>query len=205
MFQVGDTVEIVETPQKYVGYDFSGKTGIIEKVYPNNYGLAIEGYYSIQSDKGYFYFKANEIKPVNKQEESEMATNTTSVVELWKKRNFERIDREAKDKLMNNLATDDYAHNLILHMNELKEAGFKVEMPESIYEKTSNETRQMKAIILMQAEEEKLQVKKIVEEINALLEVCDGSPEREMEILCSYRIIEYPFGRMTVGGNICEK
>lgn len=28
---------------------------------------------------------------------------------------------------------------------------------------------------------------------------------KEMEILCSYRVVEYPFGRMTVGGNACGK
>jgi hypothetical protein len=28
---------------------------------------------------------------------------------------------------------------------------------------------------------------------------------KEMEILCSYRVVEYPFGRMTVGGSTCGK
>lgn len=210
MFQIGNAAQVIKMPHKYEEYDILGKTGIIVKTYPDSYGLAIKGYHNIQSSEGYFYFKENEIiKPfivtINKQEESEMATNITSVVELWKKRNFERIDQETEDKLMENLAADDYAHSLILHMNELKDEGFKIEMPENIYDRVSGGTRVMKTIILTQAEEKKVQVNRTVEEINALLEMCDGNPEKEMEILCSYKIIEYPFGRMTVGGNICGK
>lgn len=210
MFQIGNVAQVIKVPHKYEEYDILGKTGIIVKAYSDNYGLAIKGYHNTQSSEGYFYFKENEIiklfiATINKQGESEMATNTTSIVELWKKRSFERIDQETEDKLMELLSTDDYTHSLILHMNELKDAGFEVEMPENIYDKASNDTREMRTIILTQAEEKKVQANRTVEEINALLEVCDGDPEREMEILCSYRIIEYPFGRMTVGGSNCGK
>ncbi len=210
MFQIGNAAQVIKVPHKYEEYDILGKTGIIVKTYSDNYGLAIKGYHNIQSSEGYFYFKGNEIiKPftvtINKQEESEMATNTTSIVELWKKRSFERIDQETEDKLMELLSTDDYTHSLILHMNELKDAGFKIEIPGNIYDIASDYTRAKRAIILTQAEEKKVQVNRTEEEINALLEVCDGSPEKEMEILCSYSIIEYPFGRLTIGGNDCGK
>lgn len=134
-----------------------------------------------------------------------MAINTMSVLELWKKRNFERIDQEAKNKLIDVLTTDNYTHDLIIYMNKLRDEGFKVEMPGNIYVRISDENREKKELILKQAENEKKQINRTIEEINALLKVCNGDSEKEMEILCSYRIVEYPFGRMVVGGSICGR
>lgn len=134
-----------------------------------------------------------------------MAINTMSVLELWKKRNFERIDQEAKNKLIDVLTTDNYTHDLIVYMNKLRDEGFKVEMPGNIYVRISDENREKKELILKQAENEKKQINRTIEEINALLKVCNGDSEKEMEILCSYRIVEYPFGRMVVGGSICGR
>ena len=55
-----------------------------------------------------------------------------SIIELWEKRSIEKIDKEAEIKLMELLAEDEYTHDLILHMNDLKDAGFKVEIPNNI-------------------------------------------------------------------------
>ena len=128
-----------------------------------------------------------------------------SIIELWEKRSIEKIDKETEIKLMELLAEDGYTHDLILHMNDLTDAGFKVEMPNNIYDMTSDYTRGMRAITLNSAEEKKAEIKKVAEEIGVLLEMCKGDVVKEMEILCSYRVVEYPFGRMTVGGSICGK
>ena len=85
-------------------------------------------------------------------------------------------------------------------MNDLKDAGFKVEIPNNIYDMTSDYTRGMRTITLSSAEEKKAKIKKAVEEIGVLLEMCKGDIEKEMEILCSYGIVEYPFGRMVIRG-----
>lgn len=123
-----------------------------------------------------------------------------SIIELWEKRSIERIDKEAEIKLMELLAEDEYTHDLILHMNDLKDAGFKVEIPNNIYDMTSDYTRGMRTITLSSAEEKKAKIKKAVEEIGVLLEMCKGDIEKEMEILCSYGIVEYSFGRMVIRG-----
>ena len=128
-----------------------------------------------------------------------------SIIELWEKRSIEKIDKETEIKLMELLAEDEYTHDLILHMNDLKDAGFKVEIPNNIYDMTSDYTRGMRTITLSSAEEKKAKIKKAVEEIGVLLEMCKGDVVKEMEILCSYRVVEYPFGRMTVGGSTCGK
>lgn len=70
---------------------------------------------------------------------------------------------------------------------------------------TSDYTRGMRTITLSSAEEKKVEIKKVAEEVSVLLEMCKGDVVKEMEILCSYRVVEYPFGRMTVGGNACGK
>ena len=44
----------------------------------------------------------------------------------------------------------------------------------------------MRNIILSSAEEKKANIKKVVEEIGVLLEMCKGDVVKEMEILCSY-------------------
>lgn len=131
--------------------------------------------------------------------------NNMSIIELWEKRSIEKIDKETEIKLMELLTEDGYTHDLILHMNDLKDAGFKVEIPNNIYDMTSDYTRGMRTITLSSAEEKKAKIKKVVEEIGVLLEMCKGDVVKEMEILCSYGIVEYPFGRMTVGGNACGK
>ena len=117
-----------------------------------------------------------------------------SIIELWEKRSIEKIDKEAEIKLMELLAEDEYTHDLILHMNDLKDAGFKVEIPNNIYDMTSDYTRGMRTITLSSAEEKKVEIKKVAEEIGVLLEMCKGDVVKEMEILCSYRVVEYPFG-----------
>lgn len=83
-----------------------------------------------------------------------------SIIELWEKRSIEKIDKEAEIKLMELLAEDEYTHDLILHMNDLKDAGFKVEIPNNIYDMTSDYTRGMRTITLSSAEEKKLKLKK---------------------------------------------
>ena len=58
------------------------------------------------------------------------------------------------------LAEDEYTHDLILHMNDLKDAGFKVEIPNNIYDMTSDYTRGLITITLSSAEAIKLKLKK---------------------------------------------
>lgn len=199
MFQVGDIVQVIIVPKKYKQYDIAGATGVVKTVYSNNIRIHISSYYNEESEEGDFYFKENELNNFTRKE------NDMSIIELWEKRSIEKIDKEAEIKLMELLAEDEYTHDLILHMNDLKDARFKVEMPNNIYDMTSDYTRGMRTIILSSAEEKKANIKKVVEEIGVLLEMCKGDVVKEMEILCSYGIVEYPFGRMTVGGNACGK
>ena len=199
MFQVGDIVQVITVPKKYKQYDIEGAMGTVKTVYSNNIRIHIPSYYNEESEEGDFYFKENELDSLRRKE------NNMSIVELWEKRSIEKIDKETEIKLMELLAEDGYTHDLILHMNDLKDAGFKVEIPNNIYDMTSDYTRGMRTITLSSAEEKKARIKKVVEEITVLLEMCKGDTEKEMEILCSYGIVEYPFGRMTVGGNTCGK
>lgn len=60
----------------------------------------------------------------------------------------------------NEESEEEYTHDLILHMNDLKDAGFKVEIPNNIYDMTSDYTRGMRTITLSSAEEKKLKLKK---------------------------------------------
>lgn len=76
------------------------------------------------------------------------------------KRSIEKIDKETEIKLMELLTEDGYTHDLILHMNDLKDAGFKVEIPNNIYDMTSDYTRGMRTITLSSAEEKKQKLKK---------------------------------------------
>lgn len=78
-------------------------------------------------------------------------------------------------------------------MNDLKDAGFKVEIPNNIYDMTSDYTRGMRTITLSSAEEKKVEIKKVAEEVGVLLECDKGDVVKEMEILCSYRVVEYPW------------
>lgn len=199
MFQVGDIVQVIIVPKKYKQYDITGAAGIVKTVYSNNIRIHISSYYNEKSEEGDFYFKENELGNFARKE------NDMSIIELWEKRSIEKIDKETEIKLMELLAEDEYTHDLILHMNDLKDDRFKVEMPNNIYDMTSDYTRGMRTIILSSAEEKKANIKKVVEEIGVLLEMCKGDVVKEMEILCSYGIVEYPFGRMTVGGNACGK
>lgn len=199
MFQVGDIVQVIIVPKKYKQYDIAGATGIVKIVYSNNIRIHISNYYNEESKEGDFYFKENELDNFTRKE------NDMSIIELWEKRSIEKIDKEAEIKLMELLAEDEYTHDLILHMNDLKDAGFKVEIPTNIYDMTSDYTRGMRTITLNSAEEKKAEIKKVVEEVGILLEICKGDVVKEMEILCSYGIVEYPFGRMTVGGDIYGK
>lgn len=199
MFQVGDIAQVIIVPKKYKQYDIAGATGVVKTVYSNNIRIHISSYYNEESEEGDFYFKENELNNFTRKE------NDMSIIELWEKRSIEKIDKEAEIKLMELLAEDEYTHDLILHMNDLKDAGFKVEIPNNIYDMTSDYTRGMRTITLSSAEEKKVEIKKVAEEIGVLLEMCKGDVVKEMEILCSYRVVEYPFGRMTVGGSTCGK
>lgn len=194
MFQVGDIVQVIIVPKKYKQYDIAGATGIVKIVYSNNIRIHISNYYNEESKEGDFYFKENELDNFTRKE------NDMSIIELWEKRSIEKIDKEAEIKLMELLAEDEYTHDLILHMNDLKDAGFKVEIPTNIYDMTSDYTRGMRTITLNSAEEKKAEIKKVVEEVGILLEICKGDVVKEMEILCSYGIVEYPFGRMVIRG-----
>lgn len=199
MFQVGEQVQVTIVPKKYKQYDIAGAMGTVKTVYSNNIRIHIPSYYNEESEEGDFYFKENELDSLRRKE------NSMSIIELWEKRSIEKIDKETEIKLMELLAEDGYTHDLILHMNDLKDAGFKVEMPNNIYDMTSDYTRGMRTITLSSAEEKKAEIKKVAEEIGVLLEMCKGDVVKEMEILCSYRVVEYPFGRIIVGGNACEK
>ena len=199
MFQVGEQVQVTIVPKKYKQYDIAGAMGTVKTIYSNNIRIHIPSYYNEESEEGDFYFKENELDSLRRKE------NSMSIIELWEKRSIEKIDKEAEIKLMELLAEDGYTHDLILHMNDLKDAGFKVEMPNNIYDMTSDYTRGMRTITLSSAEEKKAEIKKVAEEIGVLLEMCKGDVVKEMEILCSYRVVEYPFGRIIVGGNACEK
>lgn len=194
MFQVGEQVQVIIVPKKYKQYDIEGAMGTVKTVYSNNIRIHIPSYYNEESEEGDFYFKENELDSLRRKE------NNMSIVELWEKRSIEKIDKETEIKLMELLAEDEYTHDLILHMNDLKDAGFKVEIPNNIYDMTSDYTRGMRTITLSSAEEKKAEIKKVVEEVGILLEICKGDVVKEMEILCSYGIVEYPFGRMVIRG-----
>lgn len=199
MFQVGDIVQVITVPKKYMEYDIAGAIGVVKAFCSSNIRIHIPSYYNKESRKGDFYFEENELDYFTRKE------NNMSIIELWEKRSIEKIDKETEIKLMELLAEDEYSHDLILHMNQLKAEGFDVKMPDTIYDKTSDYTREMRAITLSSAEEKKAEIKKVAEEIGVLLEMCKGDVVKEMEILCSYRVVEYPFGRIIVGGNVCEK
>ena len=199
MFQVGEQVQVTIVPKKYKQYDIAGAMGTVKTIYSNNIRIHIPSYYNEESEEGDFYFKENELDSLRRKE------NSMSIIELWEKRSIEKIDKEAEIKLMELLAEDGNTHDLILHMNDLNDAGFKVEIPNNIYDMTSDYTRGMRTITLSSAEEKKAEIKKVAEEIGVLLEMCKGDVVKEMEILCSYRVVEYPFGRIIVGGNACEK
>lgn len=162
MFQVGDIVQVIIVPKKYKQYDITGATGIVKTVYSNNIRIHISSYYNEKSEEGDFYFKENELDNFARKE------NDMSIIELWEKRSIEKIDKETEIKLMELLAEDEYTHDLILHMNDLKDARFKVEMPNNIYDMTSDYTRGMRTITLSSAEEKKAKIKKVVEEIGAI-------------------------------------
>lgn len=138
MFQVGDIVQVIIVPKKYKQYDIAGATGVVKTVYSNNIRIHISSYYNEESEEGDFYFKENELNNFTRKE------NDMSIIELWEKRSIEKIDKEAEIKLMELLAEDEYTHDLILHMNDLKDAGFKVEIPNNIYDMTSDYTRGMR-------------------------------------------------------------
>ena len=131
MFQVGDIVQVIIVPKKYKQYDITGATGIVKTVYSNNIRIHISSYYNEKSEEGDFYFKENELGNFARKE------NDMSIIELWEKRSIEKIDKETEIKLMELLAEDEYTHDLILHMNDLKDARFIVEMPNNIYDRKS--------------------------------------------------------------------
>lgn len=167
MFQVGDIVQVIIVPKKYKQYDITGATGIVKTVYSNNIRIHISSYYNEKSEEGDFYFKENELDNFTRKE------NDMSIIELWEKRSIEKIDKEAEIKLMELLAEDEYTHDLILHMNDLKDAGFKVEIPNNIYDMTSDYTRGMRTITLSSAEEKKVEIKKVAEEVGFTYAVLD--------------------------------
>ena len=199
MFKIGDIVQVITVPKKYKQYDIAGATGIVKTVYSNNIRIHISSYYNEESEEGDFYFKENELDNFTRKE------NNMSIIKLWEKRSVEKIDKETEIKLMELLAEDGYTHDLILHMNDLKDAGFKVEMPNNIYDMTSDYTRGMRAITLSSAEEKKAEIKKVAEEIGVLLEMCKGDVVKEMEILCSYGIVSTHLGEWLLGGSDCGK
>lgn len=208
MFQVGSKVFVISVPQKYQCCNLLHLSGTIKGICGNGrVAVEVPGKHNEKSSFGYFYLEEENLSNILQTEQEEVKTvgNSTSVVKLWEKRSIEKIDKEAEIKLMELLAEDEYTHDLILHMNDLKDAGFKVEIPNNIYDMTSDYTRGMRTITLSSAEEKKVEIKKVAEEVGVLLEMCKGDVVKEMEILCSYGIVEYPFGRMTVGGSTCGK
>lgn len=208
MFQVGSKVFIISVPQKYQCCNLLHLSGTIKGICGNGrVAVEVPGKHNEKSRFGYFYLEEENLSNILQTEQEEVKTvgNSTSVVKLWEKRSIEKIDKETEIKLMELLAEDEYTHDLILHMNDLKDAGFKVEIPNNIYDMTSDYTRGMRTITLSSAEEKKVEIKKVAEEVGVLLEMCKGDVVKEMEILCSYRVVEYPFGRMTVGGSTCGK
>lgn len=208
MFQVGSKVFIISVPPKYQCCNLLHLSGTIKGICGNGrVAVEVPGKHNEKSSFGYFYLEEENLSNILQTEQEEVKTvgNSTSVVKLWEKRSIERINKETEIKLMELLAEDEYTHDLILHMNDLKDAGFKVEIPNNIYDMTSNYTRGMRTITLDSAEEKKAEIKKIAEEIDVLLELCRGDATKEMEILCSYGIVEYPFGKMIIGGDIYGK
>ena len=138
------------------------------------------------------------------REEVKTMSNSTSVVKLWKKRSLEKIEKETNEKLLNILNSDTNTHELIACMKRLTDEGYKVEMP-NVFDKASENSKKMRDKLLKDNEDDKAQINRKVEEVEALLEICGNDSTKQMEILCSYGIIEYPFGRMIVGGCVCDK
>ena len=131
-------------------------------------------------------------------------SSSTPVVRLWKKRSLEKIENEMNEKLLEILNSDVNTHELIVCMKRLTDEGYRVEMP-NIFDRATENSKEMRDRLLKDAEDDRNRINRKVEEVEALLEVCEGNSTKEMEILCSYGIIEYPFGRMIVGGCVCDK
>lgn len=148
--------------------------------------------------------KLNPVEAISVREEVKTVSNSTSVVRLWKKRSLEKIEKEINEKLLEILNSDTNTHELIACMKRLTDEGYKVEMPD-VFDKASENSKKMRDKLLKEHEDDKNQINRKAEEIKALLEACGNDPTKEMEVLCSYGIVEYPFGRMTVGGSICGK
>ena len=89
-------------------------------------------------------------------------------------------------------------------MKRLTDEGYKVEMP-NVFDKATENSKKMRDKLLKDNEDDGAQINRKVEEVEALLEVCGNDPTKEMEVLCSYGIVEYPFGKMIIGGNVCGK
>lgn len=138
------------------------------------------------------------------REEVKTVSNSTSVVKLWKERSLEKIEKEMNEKLLEILNSDTNTHELIACMKRLTDEGYKVEMPD-VFDKASENSKKMRDKLLKENEDDRIQINRKVEEVEALLEVCGNDSTKQMEILCSYGIIEYPFGKMIIGGNIYGK
>lgn len=207
MFKVGNKVFIISVPQKYQDYNLLYLNGTIRNI--NRSGIIavlIPGKTNKESMYGYFYFNENNLANTLQIGQGGVKTvsNSTSVVKLWKKRSLEKIEKETNEKLLEILNSDANTHELITCMKRLTDEGYKVEMP-NVFDKTSENSKKMRDKLLKEAEDDRTQINRKVEEVEALLEMCGNDPTKEMEILCSYGIVEYPFGRMIIGGYVCDK
>lgn len=166
--------------------------------------ISLGGFIKMKGEEYIEYF--NFVEAIKKVEDKKMEKSAMSIVRLWKKRSFEKIEKEKDKKILDILETDDKTYKLLECWKELTGAGLKVEItvPDMI-DKAGNSNKEVMNNILKETEKNKVQINKTVEEVEALLELCAGSVEKQMEILCSYRIVEYPFGRMVVGGSVCDK
>lgn len=148
--------------------------------------------------------KLNPVEAISVREEVKTVGNSTSVVKLWKKRSLEEIEKEMNEKLLEILNSDTNTHELIACMKRLTDEGYKVEMP-NVFDKATENSKKMRDKLLKDNEDDRAQINRKVEEVEALLEMCGNDPTKEMEVLCSYGIVEYPFGKMIIGGNACGK
>lgn len=207
MFQVGNKVFIISVPKKYQSCNLLHFNGTVKGICDTGLvAVEVPGKYNEKSNFGYFYLKEDNLANILQTEKKEVKTvsNSTSVVKLWKKRSLEKIEKEMNEKLLEILNSDTNTHELIACMKRLTDEGYKVEIP-NVFDKATENSKKMRDKLLKDNEDDRDQINRKVEEVEALLEMCGNDPTKEMEVLCSYGIVEYPFGKMIIGGNICGK
>lgn len=132
-----------------------------------------------------------------------MSTNNAKdIVQLWRQKSINAITQSVNNKIQELLESDELIKNLIEYENELKSKGYVVERPFDFYKQALPDTQKLRSVILENASQKYLAINNQTEEMEALLKICEGNPEKEMEILCSYKVVEYPFGRMVVEGEV---